>query len=248
MEPVTLDLDDALATITLNRPAKRNALDIPSFRCLTTIFGELAQRSDVRVVVLTGTGPVFSAGGDLGAEHGLSQDEVMRIVNATVLALHQLPQPTVAKIQGPAVGAGASIALICDFVIAVKSAFFLQAFIDRGLSADCGGSWTLPRLAGWRAASEMILLGDRVSASQAKAFNMINDVVDDAAALDAAVADLAARLAAKPAQAVAANLRLLRGAAPQSLAEALHREAAEQVLNLEALAGAGAINQGARPS
>lgn len=248
MESVTVDVDGAVATVVLNRPSKRNALDIPTFRLLTDIFGDLAERRDVRVVILTGTGPVFSAGGDLQADHGLPQAEVMRIVNAAVMALHQLPQPTVAKIQGPAVGAGVSVALLCDFAIAVESAFFQQAFVDRGLSADCGGSWILPRLAGQRAATEMVLLAERVPAAKAKALNMINQVVGDETALEEAVKELSERLAAKPGDAVAANLRLLRGATSGSLAEALAREADQQVRNLDALVAVGAINRGAKQS
>lgn len=225
-----------IVTLTLERPERRNAVDVPLWHALTETLREVAQRGEDRALVLTGAGGHFCAGGDLlGAESdaggGAPRDpvatatEVLRhTVNATCLALHHLPVPTVAAVEGTAAGAGANLAVACDLVVAGESARFGWVFVRRALPVDSGGSWLLPRLVGLQRAKELALLADWVTARDAAAFGLVSRVVPDGGALDAA-RDLAERLAAHAAPALAATKESLNAAWSGGLGEALEREA-----------------------
>jgi 2-(1,2-epoxy-1,2-dihydrophenyl)acetyl-CoA isomerase len=228
---VRFERDDGVARIILNTPRRKNAIGPDGWRRLLKVFGELDSRRD-RVVVISGAGDDFCAGADLGErDPELSNLEGMWLVNQTCVALHRLPMPTIARVDGAAVGAGMNMALACDFVVASSRARFSEIFIKRGLSVDFGGSWLLPRLVGLHTAKALVLLGDLIDAETARGYGLVHRIVepDD---LDQAVADLAGRLRVNPPVAAALSKRLLNAAFESSLQEALDNEAHCQTINL----------------
>ncbi|HWL45119.1 MAG TPA: enoyl-CoA hydratase-related protein [Ilumatobacter sp.] len=222
---------EGIVELTLNRPAKLNAINEEMLLAMCDTFREVSHRHDDKVLVIAGAGGNFSAGGDLAApdpeSHRLDR---MRITGETALALHQLPKPTIAKVSGVAVGAGFNLALGCDLVIAGPTARFSQIFIQRGLSIDFGGSWLLPRIVGLRRAKQITLLGDFISAEQALDFGLVNDVVPEDE-LDHVVEDLALRLAARPRIALGLNKELLDASFSMTMAEAVCAEGRCQTVN-----------------
>jgi len=169
------DTDPAVVTVTLNRPARKNAVSWPMWQRLFTTFRALALDSGVRVVVLTGAGGDFCSGADLASPapnlHPLIQ---MDEINNVVLALHRLPKITIARVDGVAVGAGMNLALACDLVVASDRSRFAEIFVRRGLSIDLGGSWILPRLVGLHRAKELCLAGDIIDAHEAARIGLVN--------------------------------------------------------------------------
>ncbi|MEO5841321.1 MAG: enoyl-CoA hydratase-related protein, partial [Acidimicrobiales bacterium] len=151
-------------------------------------------------------------------------------IHDAVVALHEIPVPVIGKVRGVAVGAGMSLALACDLVVASHNARFAAIFARRGLSLDCGASWLLPRLVGIQKAKEIALLADMVGAEEAKAMGLVNRVVPDDE-LDAAVAELATRLSRGPTLALSMTKRLLNNALTSSLSESLEAEAMAQAVN-----------------
>jgi len=232
-ETIRFDLSDAgVATIAFNRPDSLNALNAAMLEELRAAVESLPG-SGARALLLTGEGRAFSSGADLASGGGLPDDVGAALeawYNPLVEALFALPLPVVAAVNGPAAGAGCSLALAADLVIAGRSAYFLQAFINIGLIPDAGATWLLPRLAGRARAMEMMMLGERISAEQAYEWGMISRVVEDEA-LAAEGAALAARLAAGPTVAYGLLRGLARNAGQASLGEAL---AAERVAQREA--------------
>jgi 2-(1,2-epoxy-1,2-dihydrophenyl)acetyl-CoA isomerase len=154
----------------------------------------------------------------------------MTEVNEACLALHRLPIPTIARVDGVAVGAGMNLALGCDFVVASSRARFSEIFVKRGLSVDFGGSWLLPRLVGLHRAKELVLLGDMLGAEQAREWGLVREVVEPAA-LDDAVARLAGRLLAGPPTAMRLSKRMLNDSFEATLDRALEDEARSQQVN-----------------
>jgi len=231
---LTVERRDAVFTITFNRPEKKNAMTGPMWDGLLAALAEARADRTVRVVVLTGSGDSFCAGQDLvdpvnaarfdGVGGALS---AMRMMGGAALLLAELPQPTVAAVNGVAAGAGANLALGCDLIVAGESARFSQIFAKRGLTLDLGGSWLLPRLVGLPKAKELAFLGDMVSAAEAERIGLINRVVPDAALSDE-VAALVTRLADGPPLALSAMKRQLNDSMQQSLAQALEAEAVAQ--------------------
>jgi 2-(1,2-epoxy-1,2-dihydrophenyl)acetyl-CoA isomerase len=232
----TIQVDEAagIVTVTLNRPHKKNAIDGVMWDELLSTFRSLALDTAARVVVLTGAGGDFSSGADLSAGGAANPDRhqltVMRHIGDVALALHRLPQPTIAKVRGVAVGAGLNMALGCDLVVASTDARFSEIFARRGLSIDFGGSWILPRRVGLHRAKELALLADIIDAAEAERIGLVNRVVADSE-LDAFVDDWAARLAAGPPVALAMTKRMLNNAAHVTLEEALDDEGASQTVN-----------------
>jgi 2-(1,2-epoxy-1,2-dihydrophenyl)acetyl-CoA isomerase len=155
----------------------------------------------------------------------------MHPVNSAALALHDLPKPAIAKVNGDAVGAGMNLALGCDLIVAAESARFSEIFARRSLSVDFGGTWLLPRLVGLHKAKELALLADVVSAEEAERIGVVNRVVPDDE-LDAFVADWAKRLAEGPPLALQLTKRMLNSSLSLSLHDALQWEAAAQSVNL----------------
>jgi 2-(1,2-epoxy-1,2-dihydrophenyl)acetyl-CoA isomerase len=220
------------ATVVLDRRERKNAMRDDDWRQLAKLLRSLEGNAQVRVVVVTGAGGNFCAGADLvvGAEE-ISPLKRVGLASEVAGALHSLPQPTIAKVGGVAVGAGCNLALGCDFVVASEEARFAQVFVRRGLGLDAGGAWLLPRLVGLRRAKEIALLGDMISATEAYEYGLINRVVgvDD---LDAAVDDLATRLAAGPPIAMAAIKRTLHESVGPAIGTSLALEEYSQGFNL----------------
>jgi len=154
----------------------------------------------------------------------------MRTISEIALTLQRMPQPTIAKVRGVAVGAGCNMALVCDLVVASTTARFSEIFARRGLSLDFGGSWALPRRIGLHKAKELALFGDIIDATEAERIGLVNRVVADEK-LDAFVDDWATRLAAGPPIALAQTKRMLNNAMNVTLEEALDDEGAAQSVN-----------------
>jgi 2-(1,2-epoxy-1,2-dihydrophenyl)acetyl-CoA isomerase len=235
METIEVErTDEGVVTITLNRPEKKNAINDPMWEELLATFREL-QRSTDRVVVITGAGGAFCSGADLSggrAQTGQATHQwyAMRNIGDVCLALHRLPQPVIAKVGGVAAGAGASIAVGCDLVVASDDARFSFIFAKRGLSLDFGSSWLLPRLIGAHRAKELALFADILSAKEVEAMGLVNRVVP-AGELDAFVDDWARRLAAGPPIALAQTKQMLNNAFDVTLEQALEDEGWAQTVN-----------------
>ena len=234
METIEIARADGIVTITLNRPAKKNAINGVMWDELLETFREIAAAPTTdRVVVITGAGGAFCSGADLTAgDAGPRPHQLvaMRHVNDVALALHRLPQPTIAKVPGVAAGAGANLALGCDLIVASDQARFSEIFARRGLSLDFGGSWLLPRLVGLHKAKQLAFFADIIDAKEAEAFGLVNRVVPDGQ-LDAFVDDWARRLAAGPPIALALTKRMLNNTFDVSLERALDDEGAAQTVN-----------------
>jgi len=223
--------EEGVLTLTLNRPERKNSIDLTLADELLRALEAAAENSAVRAVVITGAGDTFSTGGDLAGD-GVKRSAlaVMRQITRPALALHRFGKPTLAKVNGTAAGAGWNLALGCDLVVASDQARFCQIFARRALSLDYGGSWLLPRLVGLHRAKELALLADWVSAEEAAKLGLVNRVVP-AAELDAFVDDWARRLAAGPPIALALSKRMLTEASARSFEEAVDIEATSQAVN-----------------
>jgi enoyl-CoA hydratase/carnithine racemase len=239
-----------IARIVLNRPERKNALDTAAWQELQAALAAVAADPSVRVLILTGAGGNFSAGADVGGASTSShptQLERMEWFNEIVLAIHRLSVPTIAQVDGLAVGIGMNIALACDFVIASQRARFAQIFIKRALSVDGGGSWLLPRLVGPQRAKAMCLLGDMFTADIALDLGVVTRVVAENE-LDHVVADLAERLCGHSRLAMAQTKRLLDEAMDLNLEQAMQNEARAQAINVGSDDFAAAIAQFRRDS
>ena len=242
METLLLDRDDhGVVTVTLNRPAKKNAISTTMWRELVDVLDELDSSPSDRVVVLTGAGDAFTSGADLTPDElGAVADgppggygasiRSMRLVGKVALRLHELHLPTIAAVNGVAVGAGCNLALGCDLIVAADTARFSEIFPRRGLSLDAGGSWLLPRLVGLHRAKELAFLGELVPAADAAALGLVNRVVP-AAELHDVVTDLARRVAAMAPVQVQLMKRQLNQSFSVSMAEALEFEDVAQAAN-----------------
>ena len=234
LETMTTDRDDGVVTITLRRPERKNAIDGRMWIELGDQFREIATSSSDRALVLTGAGGDFCSGADLGGDDPAEKKHqlaAMRDVGDVCLTLHRMPQPTIAKVRGYAVGAGMNMALGCDLVVAGETARFSEIFARRGLSIDFGGSWILPRRIGMHRAKELALLADIIGADVAHDLGLVNRVLPDGE-LDAFVADWARRLASGPPIALAMTKRLLNNSLNVTLEEALDDEGLSQSVNM----------------
>lgn len=217
--------------IVLNRPERLNACP-PN---MANEIGEALNDLDgARAVLITGEGRAFCSGADLAArgERSISggraaYSSLTTSYNPLMLTLSRLSVPVVTAVNGPAAGIGCSIALAGDFVIAGRSAYFLQAFVNIGLVPDGGSSWMLTRLVGKARATEMMMLGEKIGAEKAESWGMIYKVVDDAALQDEALA-LATRLAAGPSVSLGTMRQTIARALEVDLATALQVEAEGQ--------------------
>jgi enoyl-CoA hydratase/carnithine racemase len=234
-ETLLVDRADGVVTVTLNRPDRKNAANGQLWSELLTVLREIGGQADDRVVVITGAGGDFCSGADVGDMRGGDGPQphtlaAMRHVGDIALAVRRLPQPTIAKVRGVAVGAGMNLALLCDLTVAGDTARFSEIFARRGLTIDFGGSWVLPRRVGLHRAKELALFADIIDAAEAERIGLVNRVVPDAE-LDAFVDDWARRLAAGPPIALAQTKRLLDNAIGITLEQALDEEGAAQSIN-----------------
>jgi enoyl-CoA hydratase/carnithine racemase len=223
-------------TVTMNRPERKNAANGTMWRELQVVLEDVAADRDVRAMVLTGAGGAFCSGADLSdpadvaGRPGDPYLVQMRALADLALRLHRLPKPTIAKVGGVAAGAGMSMALGCDLVVASQSARFSQIFAKRGLSIDFGASWLLPRLIGLHKAKELAFFADILSAAEAESFGLVNRVVPDDD-LDAFVDDWARRLAEGPTLALSMTKTLLNNSLGLSMDQALEDEGRAQSTN-----------------
>jgi len=222
------------ATVTFNRPEKKNAITLGLLDELNSALESFARDHSVRAVVLRGAGGDFSSGADLTDRSAPAEPLMlygMRRVGDAVLRVHRIAKPTIAAVDGVAVGLGMNIALACDLVIASDRARFCEIFPRRGLAIDGGGSWLLPRLIGLQKAKELAFFGDMVSAADAHAMGLVNRVVP-AADLETVAAEWATRLAGGPTVALTLTKRMLNSSYAVSLDQALEDEARSQHITI----------------
>lgn len=227
--------DDALVTLTINRPAARNAMNIDVLQRLPHVLEQLADDDAVRVVVITGAGDqAFCAGGDIsGLDHqssGRSAELVEQLdqwAQASVL-LHEMPKPTIAVLNGVAAGAGMALALSCDLRVAARSASMLSAFARLAMPGDFGGSYFLTQLVGSAKARELYFLSERISSDEALSLGLVNRVVSDTE-LVSAVEQLVQQLLRSPPGMYRAMKKNLNAAMPCNL-RALVRQEAELMI------------------
>ncbi|GAA1713918.1 enoyl-CoA hydratase-related protein [Nonomuraea bangladeshensis] len=226
-----VERDGGVVTVTLNRPARKNAMTREGWIELTRVLGEVAARADDRVLVLTGAGGEFCSGADLSAQGSADPPRrAMRIVNEALFALRDLPQPTIAAVSGAAVGAGFNMALACDLAVADETARFSQIFSRRGLSVDFGGTWLLTHMVGLHRAKELAFFGRILSAREVHDLGLLNRVVPEGTAL-ARAGEWARELLGLAPLALAQTKELLNLAASGDFRESALREAAAQNLN-----------------
>jgi 2-(1,2-epoxy-1,2-dihydrophenyl)acetyl-CoA isomerase len=225
-DEVLTSRNGAVLTITLNRPDVYNAINRALHEGLAAALAEAAD-PEVRAVVLTGAGRGFCSGQDLREFQSLPggvRDALEQTYHPNIRALRALEKPVIAAVNGPAAGAGLSLACACDLRIAADSATFIPAFINIGLVPDSGGSFFIHRLLGYARAFEWMTSGRQLTAARAHAWGLVNEVVDDDE-LPARVAEVAATYAALPTRGVAMTKRLFDGAGPRTLEEQLEVEA-----------------------
>ncbi len=250
---VLYEKTDRIVTLTLNNPEERNA--IGSFEACAAVV-EAVQRANqdesVSVIIITGAGSAFCAGGNIKkmldrvdsigiAENpAATRAKYLRGIQKIPQALWNTEVPTIAAINGPAIGAGCDIACMCDIRIAGESAKFAESFLKVGLVPGDGGAWFLPRVVGFSKAAEMTFTGEMLNAKQALACGLVSKVVDDDKLLEEARA-LAARIAVNPPQALRLSKRLLRESHHARLNELLELSAAFQAMAHESADHAEAI-------
>jgi enoyl-CoA hydratase/carnithine racemase len=233
-ESLLWDVEGHVATITLNRPEKKNAMSWVMFNEIRDAFERAAADPAIRCVVVTGAGGAFCSGADLSDPANLVSSggefkERMRIIHGIVRSFVNCPKPTIAKVTGVAAGAGCNLALGCDLVVASTDAVFAELFVKRGLVVDFGGTWALSRLLPLNRAKELALLGNALSASDAERLGLLNRLCQPAE-IDTVVKDLAEQLSALPPQTVAMIKENFNRAGERSLEESLDAESATQTL------------------
>ena len=235
-ESILVEMQEAVGVITLNRPASLNALTSEVAREFEAAVSEVKQQG-ARAVIITGAGRAFCAGGDLREMQRIAEregkveaffDEPLRLLNECILLIRRSPLPFIAAVNGAASGGGCNLALACDLVIAGESARFNQAFIKIGLSPDCGGTFILPRLVGWKRATELMMTGEIVTAGRALEMGMINSVVPDDDLLASALA-MAKKLAEAPTAAIGRIKELLEASATNDYGGQLELEREAQI-------------------
>lgn len=232
---------DRIATLTLNRPEERNA--IGTHAACEAIVDALRRANadpEIRCIIVTGAGTAFCAGGNVKKmldRDGISRRETpaataenyRRGIQRIPLTFADIDLPSIAAVNGPAIGAGCDLACMCDIRIASDKAQFAESFLKVGLIPGDGGAWLLPRIVGWSKAAELTFTADTIGAEEARAIGLVSQVVPHAELMTAARA-LAARIAASPPQALRMSRRLLRASRHATLAELLELSADLQAL------------------
>jgi 2-(1,2-epoxy-1,2-dihydrophenyl)acetyl-CoA isomerase len=226
---VLTDVADGVATITLNRPERLNALDLETRSALLAAVRDLSARDEVRAVVLTGAGRAFCVGQDLRREEELvdAYETVALSYNPIALEIARSPKPFVAAVNGLAVGAGMALALLCDLVVMAEGTSLACSFGKVGLVPDTGASWILARQLGHRRAFEIAVSGRSVPAAEALALGLVNRVVPGEV-LSETVTDITRSLTSASPHAVALTKRLLLAGSGQPLEDVVEMEALSQ--------------------
>ena len=238
-EHITWAEEDGVAVLTINRPERLNSLNTDVIREMIDAVDKIRDGiSSARCLVLTGAGRGFSSGADLGAGGagggggGSGPIDAGKVLethfNVLLERLFALPVPFVTAVNGPAAGAGCSYALAGDIIVAGKSAYFLQAFVNIGLVPDVGSTWMLPRMVGRARATRMMMLGEKIPATQAYEWGMVSEVVEDAD-LMARTMEIAKKLAAGPTRALTLIRTGIRDCMDKTLTEALMVERRNQM-------------------
>ncbi|MHB0772977.1 enoyl-CoA hydratase/isomerase family protein [Bradyrhizobium sp. 1.29L] len=228
--PVEFSCAEKVATLTLSRPDHGNTIDPAMALALLQAAERCDDDDDIRCVILTGRGKLFCGGGDVGAFAAAGADVsaflqgLAGTLHAAILRLMRMRKPLITLVNGPAAGAGMSLAMIGDFALAARSAHFSAAYTALGLSPDGGMSWLLPRMVGLRRAQEIILSNRRVSSDEAERIGIVTRIVDGEQLLAAAGVELAAKLAGEPVSALGAARRLLLESFDSTLETQLERE------------------------
>ncbi len=224
MSSILFEIKNNIGFITLNRPDKLNAFNKEMALLLQNKLDECASLKEVRCVYVTGAGKGFSAGQDLAEVIDPAGPGMEKILsehyNPIITRIRNIPKPVVAAVNGVAAGAGANIALACDVVLASVSASFIQAFSKIALIPDSGGTYTLPRLIGWQKASALMLLGDKIAATDAERMGMIYKVFEDESFEDESK-KIAVTLAQLPTKSLGYIKHVLNYSATNSLEEQL---------------------------
>ena len=234
-EHILVSDNEGITTITLNRPEKLNSFIGHMRRDLAEALEHAGSDRNVRVVIVTGAGRAFCAGGDIGFMSELMErrdsEEFARILGAgrrVILAIREMTKPVIAAVNGPAAGAGFNLALACDLRIASNTATFSQSFVKIGLHPDWGGTYFLPRLVTPNKACEMFFLGDSIDAAEALRLNLVNRVVAPEE-LESTTLELADRLRAAPPIALAAAKHAVYASGGADLEEMLRYETEAQL-------------------
>jgi 2-(1,2-epoxy-1,2-dihydrophenyl)acetyl-CoA isomerase len=225
--------ENGIGTIELNRADKFNSFNramADEFNATLTAFSD---DDEIRCVIITGSGKAFCAGQDLQEAIDPEGPGLKKIIqegyNPSIEKITQMPKPVIAAVNGVAAGAGANIALACDFVVAKKSASFIQAFSKIGLVPDSGGTYFLPRLVGYQRAIAQMMLGEKISAEEAEKMGMIYAAWEDDT-FEQDVLNLAIKLAQMPTKGLAYTKFALQKSMNNNLAEQLHTELEYQLL------------------
>lgn len=229
-ESILFQVEAGVAVITLNRPKQLNSFNPEMHKALKRALKQAEADDSVRAVLLTGAGRGFCAGQDLndrnvnsGAEMPDLGESIEKYYNPLIKQISNMPKPVIAAVNGVAAGAGANIAFACDIVFAAQSASFIQAFCKIGLVPDSGGTWVLPRLLGLARAKALMLLGDKVTASQAQEWGMIWQCVEDEALIETAMS-VANHLATQPTKGLGFIKHALNHSSENSLDDQLNME------------------------
>ncbi len=224
-EHIKIEAKSGVCTITLDRPEKKNALSHDMYGAMADAIINAELDASIKVIILTGSDNCFTSGNDLvdflGAPPDLTADQ-RPPVGRFMYALLEAKKPVIAAVEGPAVGIGVTLLLHCDFVYAGKEAYFLTPFINLALPPEYASTLLLPRAIGDKKANEMLLLGQKISASEAAAIGLISDVTGTGSALKRAK-EVASILAAKAPSAVRMTKQLLKDS-PESAEDRMNRE------------------------
>ena len=233
-ESLRYEVEGHVATMTLDRPDKKNAMSWQMFTEIGQVFDEVARSGEVRALVVTGAGGAFCSGADLTDPMNMvastfELQDRMRHIHSIARAVATCPKPTIAKVTGIAAGAGCNLALACDLIVASREAAFAELFVKRGLVVDFGGSWALTRALPLHRAKELALLGDTISAEEAERLGLLNRLCEPDE-IDSVVKDLAERLASVPPRTVSLIKENLIRAPERSIEENLDAESLAQAM------------------
>jgi 2-(1,2-epoxy-1,2-dihydrophenyl)acetyl-CoA isomerase len=227
MSSVLFEVKNSIAYITLNRPDKFNSFNREMALLMQAHLDECSSVHSIRCVYITGAGKAFSAGQDLGeliGDDAIGIDKILsEHYNPIITRIRNMPKPVLAVVNGVAAGAGANLALCCDIVVASQSSSFIQAFSKIGLIPDSGGTYFLPRLIGWQKASALMMLAEKVSATEAERIGMLYKVFTDEALKEESL-KIAATLAQMPTKGLAYTKHALNYSTNSSLESQLHTE------------------------